>query len=300
MITSAGPDVLLVGASGRVGRMVLYHWPQASTGRLVVSHRGAGRVDGRTNIVAVHWSPLAGPADLCDQLSQLASRPKALIMLAGVTPGPDVDESALAVNAQLADACLKAAHRAGIGRVLLASSSAVYGVDPDGAAFDETAIPRPMSPYGRAKLSLEAAADPWRAKGIEVCALRIGNVAGADALLHQLDQGLTQGPLKIDAFADGLGPLRSYIGAKTLTRVLAHLATHAETLPDVLNLASPSPVRMTALAKAANYPYRLTPAPISAHQSITLDCHLLERLIPFTDKDSQATEMVRQWKETLG
>lgn len=288
---SAAAPIILVGGFGRVGRMVCHHWPGPEP--------HASRRKGAHSENSFAWSPIEGPKGLLDHLAILGITPKALIMLAGVTPGPGVSELDLSQNAALATACQSAAHVAGIERVLLASSSAVYGVDPKGDPFVETAPANPMSPYGRAKHELELTADVWRDRGLNICALRVGNVAGADALLHPLTNRPDQSPLLIDTFDDGLGPLRSYIGPQTLARVLDRLAKRADPIPDVLNIAAPKPVRMTELAHAANWPYRLTPAPATAHQSITLDCGLLERLIPLTSHDSQPTEMVRQWKATL-
>lgn len=291
---SSPSHVLLVGASGRVGRMVHHSWPQgAEAPKLLTSQR---RLDVAT-AGAFSWAPLDGPQRLLDQLSR-GPRPVALVMLAGVTPGPGVDEAALAGNRALAEACLAAARAAGIGRVLLASSSAVYGVDKAGAAFNETALPLPQSSYGRAKLEMEAACDPARQAGLEVCVLRIGNVAGADALLAPLTGRPVDPahPLRIDRFADGRGPLRSYIGPGTLARVLAALATHPAPLPTVLNVAAPSPVHMESLAQEAGWPHDLIAAPATAHQSITLGCGLLGRLCPLTDEDSLPETMVQQWK----
>ena len=204
----------------------------------------------------------------------------------------------MAGNRALAEACLVAAQAAGISRVLLASSSAVYGVGPTGAAFDETAPPRPLSAYGRAKLEMEAACDPARRAGLDVCILRIGNVAGADALLAPLT-GLSVDPakpLRIDSFADGRGPLRSYIGPGTLAQALAGLATYPSPLPAVLNVAALHPVHMEDLARVAKWPFDLIAAPATAHQSITLDCSLLNRLCPLTSDDSLPEVMVQQWK----
>lgn len=287
---SRSSPVLVVGASGRVGRMVCHHWPAGDV-PLLRTQRGPG-----AGVVA--WSPLEGPEPLLRHLSQSGTRPGALVMLAGVTPGSGVDIAALAANRDLALGCLAAAKAAGIGRVLLASSSAVYGVAPDGAPFAETAPPHPLSPYAMAKLQMEAACDPARQAGTEVCALRIGNVAGADALLGPLT-GLPVDParpLRIDAFADGLGPLRSYIGGATLARLLAALARLPGALPPVLNIAAPTPVRMVDLARAAGWPHQLVAAPASAHQTITLDCALVNRLCPFSPEDNLVQTMVQQWK----
>lgn len=289
--------VLLVGGTGRVGRMVRHHWPNGA-GLLVSRRRDALRDD------EFLWQPLQGSTALLRQLDRRGVQPKALVMLAGVTPAPGVDAVALQGNTALAVACLTAARDAGIGRVLLASSSAVYGVDAQGNPFDEGARPAPVSDYGVAKLAMEAAAEPFRQAGLQVCALRIGNVAGADALLHPLSRAMTDPtqpriPLRIDTFADGQGPLRSYIGAETMGRVLAELATRTPDLPAVLNLAAPCPVRMTALAEAAGWPFDPVSAPKSAHQTITLMCRHLAALCQMKEKDSDPAAMVAQWKATL-
>lgn len=284
---------ILLGGTGRVGRMLRWHWPVG--GHLIVPSRreGAG---------GLQWSPLQGPAPLLAHLDQTGATPRTMIVLAGVTPAPGVDEAALQGNAALAVASLQAAQAAGIGRVILASSSAVYGVHPQGLPFAENDALHPLNAYGRAKLAMEAAAEPFRDAGLEVCALRIGNVAGADALLHPLTTApvTPRAPVRIDAFADGLGPLRSYIGPQTMARVLATLAANpAPLLPKVLNLAAPRPVRMRALALAAGWPVEMVPAPATAQQSITLDCTHLARLYPIEEKDSTPAEMVAQWKATL-
>lgn len=306
------PDVL-VGAFGRVGRMVRRHWPAGR--ELIATGRGAKLEGPNPEGAGLRWAPLEGPAALLAHLDKTGQQPAALVMLAGVTPAPGLDEAALhSGNTAIARACLAAARAAGIGRVLLASSSAVYGVDPQGRPFAETAPLAPLSPYGRAKQAMEAEADPFREAGMTVTALRIGNVAGADALLFPLTeamarQGAPRPPIRLHGFADGQGPLRSYIGAGTMARVLAALTAHPAPLPptplspaplpDVLNLAAPCPLRMRALAQAAGWPCEMVAAPPGAHQTITLDCGRLAGLFPFGKDDSDPAAMVAQWKATL-
>jgi UDP-glucose 4-epimerase len=281
--------VLLVGASGRVGRMMLHHWAGSRTAPEItpqfrISRPGHGLI----------WEPLAGARPLMDRVEQCGGF-DAMVMLGGVTPGPGKN---LELNISLARACLAAAAQAGIGRVLLASSSAVYGAG-DGRAWDEAAPCAPVNAYGMAKLRMEQACTPWRDTGGELCFLRIGNVAGADALLLNVAQSAKTTPVKIDIFADGTGPLRSYIGAGTLAQVLQTLCLHPAPLPDILNIAAPVPIAMEALAQAAGHPWQArSPAP-GAHQKITLDCGALARLHMFAAADAQPDHMVRQWKETL-
>jgi len=288
MADAAGHSILLTGASGRVGRMLCACWTDAVPGlALVPQYRGTGPPG------AVQWDPLEGPGPLLAHVAE-AGRPLAIVALAGVTPGPGRD---LRLNRTLADATLDAAVRAGVRRVLLASSSAVYGAG-DGTPFAEEAARVPVNAYGAAKQEMEAACAPWRARGLDICALRIGNVSGADALLVNVARAGTGGAVVIDRFADGGGPLRSYIGPVTLAAVLATLARHPGPLPEALNIAAPEPVTMAALARAAGARVETRPAPPGAHQCITLDCRRLAALHRFAASDSTAEEMVRQWRAT--
>ena len=288
MADAAGHSILLTGASGRVGRMLCACWTDAVPGlALVPQYRGTGPPG------TVQWDPLEGPGPLLAHVAE-AGRPLAIVALAGVTPGPGRD---LRLNRTLAEATLDAAVRAGVRRVLLASSSAVYGAG-DGTPFAEEAARVPVNAYGAAKQEMEAACAPWRARGLDICALRIGNVAGADALLLNVARAGPGAAVVIDQFADGGGPVRSYIGPVTLAAVLATLCRHPGPLPGALNIASPEPVAMMALAGAAGAPIKTRPAPQEAHQRITLDCGRLAGLHRFAPGDSAAAEMVRQWRAT--
>lgn len=280
--------ILLTGASGRVGRLVCACWPDVAPDLALTPQYRRDAPPG-----ALRWNPLDGPGVLVDHIAQTRRRPDTIIALAGVTPGPGRD---LSLNTALAQATLAAAHDVGVPRVLLASSSAVYGAGC-GTSFVEDAPCAPVNAYGVAKCDMEAACDPWRARGLDICALRIGNVAGADALLLNVARGGPGGAVVIDRFADGGGPVRSYIGPATLVAVLATLCRHAGPLPHVLNIAAPVPVAMTALAEAAGARHETRPAPPSAHQRIPLDCRRLEALHNFTVEDSTASEMVQQWQQ---
>lgn len=278
--------LLLVGASGRVGRMVLRHWQlSAPAGATVTAqHRDPNRDDG------LFW-PLLDPAAAGPQPGAY----DAMICLAGVTPGPGAD---LSLNTALAEAALQGAERAGIPRVLVASSSAVYGAG-NGTPFSETSSTDPANAYGAAKLDMEHACADWRDKGVEVCCLRIGNVAGADALLLNVMRSAPDQPLVIDQFADGRGPVRSYIGARSMADVLLTMAMTPNALPEVLNIATPGRVWMEDLAKAAEHPFKFRDAPPTAHQTITLDCSRLAALHDFAPDAADPATMVAQWKDTL-
>ncbi|MFB9148491.1 NAD-dependent epimerase/dehydratase family protein [Roseovarius ramblicola] len=287
MTDKADTSILLTGASGRVGRMLCACWQDVVPGLALLPQYRRAAPQG-----ALAWNPLDGPGALLDHIAETGRRPAAIVALAGITPGPGRD---LSLNTALAEATLDASVAAGVPRVLLASSSAVYGGD-GGAPFGEDAPPAPVNAYGTAKQEMEAACAPWRARGLDICAMRIGNVAGADALLRNAVRAGPGGAVVIDRFADGGGPVRSYIGPTTLAMVLATLCRHPGPLPRVLNIAAPRPVTMTALAKAAGARIETRPAPQGAHQHITLDCRRLAALHRFAPGDSTPAEMVRQWR----
>jgi UDP-glucose 4-epimerase len=76
-------------------------------------------------------------------------------------------------------ALLEAARLAGVGRVVLSSTAAVYGV-PDSTPIREDAQLRPINPYGETKRTLEAALSWYGvAYGFRAISLRYFNVAGA-------------------------------------------------------------------------------------------------------------------------
>ena len=78
-------------------------------------------------------------------------------------------------------ALLEALRDAGVDRLVISSTAAVYGV-PDASPIPEDAPLRPINTYGETKRSLEAAAG-WfaTAYGLRAISLRYFNVAGASA-----------------------------------------------------------------------------------------------------------------------
>ena len=266
--------ILHLGASGRLGRMVSRAWagPAGAGLDVVAQHRRAeGAPEGATI-----WSPLDGPPPDIGPVD-------VVVDLAGVVRG---DAAALALNVDLARAAMEAGERLGARHVLLASSAAVYGAGP----FGEDAEPEPLSDYGRAKLTMERAA-----AGRPATCLRIGNVAGADALLG----ARRHGAVAIDRLPDGRGPRRSTIGPEGLARVLAGLARRAArgpTMPRVLNVAAPGVVAMEDLADAAGLEWHHRPAPAGVIAEVALDTARLESLLPGAAGPADAAAMVAEWR----
>ena len=282
-----------MGASGRVGRLITSTWANYDSPwhSVPLQYRDAPTPFHSRNIP---WDVADGPDGLLKWMDRFGAL-ETLIVMAGVTPATASD---MTLNTLIAKAYLDAASVAGIKRVLLASSSAVYGFG-DGSPMSETHSCAPVNTYGKSKLDMETMALNVAADtNMEICCLRIGNIAGADALLLNASKATAETPLIIDRFPDGAGPLRSYIGPTQAGDVLAQLACHQGTLPHVLNLAGTAPIHMEELAIAASLPWRYATAPKTSHQSITLDCSVLISLIDMPLGTHDAKTITLDWLGT--
>ena len=279
------PRVLVLGASGRIGAMLRRYWP-AGQG-LWQARPGSGPERGGSDWL--RFDPLSDPA----ALSAAAARAEAVLCLAGVTPAAAARGAEMGDNSALGLAAVEAAARAGRVPVLLASSAAVYGAR--GGHLSERVPPVPVSAYGRAKAEMEARAAALAAKlGVAVTSLRIGNVAGADAILGGWREGFV-----LDRFADGRTPRRSYIGPAGLARVLGDLAARAvlrRDLPACLNVAAPGTVEMGALLDAAGLAWVPRPAPEGAIPEVALDVTALAGLVTLAPEEGTAQMLVAEWR----
>ncbi|MCZ4352280.1 NAD(P)-dependent oxidoreductase [Roseovarius aestuarii] len=276
-MTKATLSVLVMGATGRVGRMVRRAWQAAPPDGLTLRYQT--RDAGRAEAGDILWDPLGN--------SVPEGRFDRVLSLAGVVPGPGADVS---LNTSLGLAGVRAAQATGARRVLLASSQAVYGTRGTRACREDDPA-NPDAPYGAAKLKMEQACSAAAPPGLGVTALRIGNVAGADALLLNVAQGR---PMQLHQFADGGGPVRSYIGPVDLARVLGDLLREDD-LPDIVNIAAPTPVTMQALLEAGGTAFEWSVAPDDAVQHITLNCDALKARHPFDETASLPDAMLAQW-----
>ena len=279
-----------MGASGRVGRLIASSWANCDNPwhTVPLQYRSPQTLFHSRNIP---WDVTDGPDGLLKWMDRFGAL-ETLIVMAGVTPATSSD---MTLNIMIAKAYLDAARVAGIKRVLLASSSAVYGFG-DGSPMSETHSCAPVNTYGKSKLDMEAMARNVAADtNMEICCLRIGNIAGADGLLLNASKASPEAPLIIDRFSDGAGPLRSYIGPTQAGDVLAKIACHQGTLPPVLNLAGIAPIHMEELAIAAALPWRYATAPQTACQSITLDCSVLAALIDMPRGTQDAKIITLDW-----
>ncbi|QYK41666.1 MAG: NAD-dependent epimerase/dehydratase family protein [Paracoccaceae bacterium] len=275
------PPLLVLGATGRIGTALRRFWPDGGPLAPVWQAR-----DTRPGFVP--WNILAAPCPV--PLSQ-----GVVLCLAGGR-ADDLD-----ANTHLALAALDAARDGGARHVFLASSAAVYAPGED---LDEDAPLRPPSAYGAAKLAMESAAAERMARGggPGLTFLRIGNVAGCDALLGRArppGQPVTLDPVP----GTSGGPLRSYIGPRSLAAVLAALAARAaagKALPRALNIAAPRPLAMADLLRAAGLPWAFGPPDPAVIPAVTFDTARLRALVPLPGDASDPAAMVREWRDLTG
>ncbi|TDK50878.1 NAD-dependent epimerase/dehydratase family protein [Antarcticimicrobium luteum] len=293
------PRILVLGATGRLGAMLRRRWPagqglwqarpDAQTGQ------SAPQSTPRVADQGADWLRLDPLSDSA-ALAAAAERAAAILCLAGVTPAAAARGADLGDNAALGLAAVRAGAKGNSGAgapVLLASSAAVYGAQ--GGLLSEAARLAPVNDYGRAKAEMEIRAAALGAElGVPVTSLRIGNVAGADAILGGWRPGFT-----LDRFADGRTPRRSYIGPASLADVLAALAGRAARrgdLPGCLNIAAPGTVEMGALLDAAGLVWTPRPAPAGAIPEVALDVAALGRLVALDPAAGTAEKLVAEWR----
>ncbi|MFZ7091047.1 NAD-dependent epimerase/dehydratase family protein [Primorskyibacter sp. 2E233] len=272
--------ILLLGASGMLGRMLRAVWQKNPPQDTEVTPVFRGRAD---DAFALQWHPGA----------QTDGLPKidAVVAMWGVKPGSD---AALEENTALAIAAQELARDLGATKVLHASSAAIYQPGPD--PLDEEASQIPPTPYGKAKLDMEAAVAHWHAEnptGPESVLMRIGNVAGADSIFLNLAKG---DRIRLDRFSDGSAPARSYIAPQDLAGAIVSLLRSDITGP--VNLSAPVATGMDQIALAAGSTIDWVPAPETALPKVQLDCGRLQTVYTFNKHSAEATYLVDSARAT--
>ncbi len=239
--------LFITGAGGRLGRLLRHQWPEFDS--------GFGRP---VFLSRADW-------DICSSAPPDVRQGDLILDLAGQIQGD------VARNADLAQSVSQVAAAAGASLAYL-SSAAVYSGGLQKMA--ESGPCMPLSDYGRSKLMAEG-----RVRQIlpSALVLRLGNVAGADALLGPLRPGV---PVVLDPVPGQTGgPIRSYIGPITLAAVLGSVLrqlAHGKALPPVLNIAQPNPVAMADLVTATGQDWSFGPERTGVLAKMDLDTALLQ------------------------
>lgn len=186
-------DVVLTGAAGRIGTYL-----RSADGGLAALGWRLRLVDADAPDPAPRTDETFTRADLTDEdaierLSPAMAGADAVVHLAGI-PAEDTWTRVRRANVDGTYRVLEAARRAGIRRVVLASSNHAVGYYPtDGLAPTDRA-PRPDSFYGVSKAATEALGSLYADKyGLEVVSLRIGLCADRPGTTFDLGIWLSPG-----------------------------------------------------------------------------------------------------------
>jgi nucleoside-diphosphate-sugar epimerase len=172
-MTGAGPRLLILGASGFLGRHVARQAREA--GLSVVT---AGRSATVTGAPHRRVDLTADDSGLAAALAAVA--PDVVINCAGATGGPPGQLAAVNVTgtATLVRALLVAPHRP---RLVHLGSAAEYGPCPSDTAVPESAPARPANVYGVTKLAATELIGVARSAGLDAVVLRVFNPVGPGA-----------------------------------------------------------------------------------------------------------------------
>jgi len=156
---------------------------------------------------------------------------------------------------------LVAARDAGVKRVVYASSSSIYGDQDEEEAKIETMSPKPISPYGVAKLAAESYCQVfYRAYGLETVALRYFNVFGARQDPTSMYSAVI--PLFITALMRGKPPTIygdgeqtrdfTYVGNVVAGNLMAATAPRENVAGEVFNMAAGGQTSLNDLMDVLN------------------------------------------------
>ena len=260
--------ILVTGAAGFIGSHTTDYLLGEGHTVVGVDNFRSGR---RENLAAARRSPafvlqerdIAVPGALADLVA--AEKPEAIIHLAALVSvpesiaNPDLNFSLNVVASQLV---AEAARRHGVKRVVFASSAAIYG-DAAERPIRESAIQRPVSPYGAAKLAAEALLLGHGACfGFTVRCLRYFNVFGprqdpsspySGVISVFARQYRAGNPVTI--YGDGR-QTRDFIAVRDVARANVLAATRPGTISGAVNICTGRSTSLLSLAgiMAAHYP----------------------------------------------
>lgn len=171
------------------------------------------------------------------------------------------------INQRGTEIVLEAARKAGVGRVVLASSAAVYG-DSEALPLNEDTLLYPMSPYAVSKRVDELYAALYtRSFGLEVVALRYFNVFGPRqrpdsmyaAAVPIFTRRLIDGK-PITIYGDG-GQTRDLVFVGDIVRANLVASEHPAAPGNVFNVCTGTEIRVIDLVETLMGLFPTAPAP---------------------------------------
>ncbi len=237
--------VVVTGGAGFIGANLCRHLTERSATDEVVAFDDLS-TGARSNLSGIRATLVEGTITDPDQLDEVVRGASSIVHLAA---RPSVPRSiADPVASHVANATgtvnvLEAARRAGGTHVVVASSSSVYGANPELPKHEGLAT-RPMSPYAASKLAAESYALAWQQSyGLPTLAFRFFNVFGplqaaghayAAVVPAFLSAALANEPLQVHG--DGTQS-RDFTFVDTVCAVLADAVQRQVSSPEPVNLA---------------------------------------------------------------
>jgi UDP-glucuronate 4-epimerase len=277
--------VLVTGGAGFIGAVVSRRLIDAGHDVVIVDKGTDARNDrARRSLPEACWITadlltldLVGFLDGVDCVVHLAGHP-------GVQASWGTGfEQHLSANTLLTQRLLEAALVAGPRRVVLASSSSVYGDIVDATASEDQPV-RPLSPYGVSKAAVEQLMGAYVARGVEAVALRLFTVYGRgqrpDMALARIIDAALGGPAfalrgtgrqardftHVDDIAAAIdSALFRPIPAGTICNVGAGKPVPLRTLIEIVEWLIRRPVPTVRVAAADGDPVRTAADPARAH-----------------------------------
>lgn len=182
----------------------------------------------------------------CECIVHLAAR-------AGVRPSIEDPFSHQEVNVLGTQNLLELARLRGIRQIVFASSSSVYGVNPNVPWRESDPVLLPISPYAATKIAGELLGHVYsHLYGIRFIALRFFTVFGPrqrpDLAIHKFTRLIREGK-PIPMFGDG-STRRDYTFVADVTRGVRLAIDYRESFYEVFNIASGRPVSLRELVDA--------------------------------------------------
>ena len=190
---------------------------------------------------------------LCKQLSGDYDVIVHLAAKAGVRPSLQDPFGYYEVNVRGTQNLLELAKEWGVKQFVFASSSSVYGVNPNLPWREEDSVLRPISPYGVTKVAGELLGHMYsHVYGIRFVALRIFTAYGPrqrpDLAIHKFANLMLQ-EKPIPIYGDG-SSVRDYTYIDDLVDGICRAMNYSGALYEVVNLGSGRPVRLLELVRA--------------------------------------------------
>lgn len=185
-------NVLVTGATGALGPRVVQALCEAGHRVRTFSLHDDPRADVPPRVEAM-TGDIADPGALRRAVKDMEAVVHLAALLHIFNPASETDEAYERINIHGTQSVVQAALAAGVGRIVLASTIAVYGPG-EGRVLDERSPPRPDNAYARSKLAAEEITLQARDRGGRAVGvvLRLGAVYGSrikgnyERLVHAL------------------------------------------------------------------------------------------------------------------